>query len=89
MIEAENEVAGELHAFQGKDETLSREIGALKNTLKVLDSLLSADQAQAEMMIQNRSTPPAIPFQDRRRVVVWLSGHVPNLRRTARTFCFA
>lgn len=46
MIEAETKSLRELHAFQGKDETLSREIGALKNTLKVLDSLLRADQAQ-------------------------------------------
>jgi hypothetical protein len=46
MIEAETKTAREMNVYQVRDDQLRREIDGLRNTLKALDSLLTADESQ-------------------------------------------
>jgi hypothetical protein len=46
MVDAETKTAREMTNFQGNEDRLLREIGGLRNRLKVLDSLLSGDEVQ-------------------------------------------
>jgi hypothetical protein len=46
MIDAETKKAREMIVFQAEDDRFRNEIDGLRNTLKVLDSLLTADESQ-------------------------------------------